>query len=461
MTEIVYPTLDIFVYQLRNGLGDTDEQIKNNHSRFWQNLPEKIKVDLASETEADNPEYTKLLGLLNQGIKQNLSIKDNYYIQSFTDAQLEGYYYPVRLYDTYGLLFDCSINDRNHPQPMSAIKKLAAETATKKGNLGKSCMISGYFSSATKPDPEALANEAYQELANREWQNPEAGKFLGASLFEVWKAPQKWQSVEAENSHVLIVFYPNLWTMEVAAEFYGDWLRLLCARNKIIWEYCYSQQLTRNLQEEFKLITDKAKTIKSCYPSDKNGKLTQKQLQELQTILSNSISIVSEYATKLSYLEILKSAIETNLQAYQKYLVDIENKAKNKQKQDNQLGDTDLKCLESFIATVKQKYQVQVEQDHISLSVGLKVAEDLINTIRGIVEIEQAKRDRTLNNTIAIASVGLATSQIASAVILAAKPEPVNKLTGVEQASAFFLSLGIGVLGSLFILGILRIFRPK
>ncbi len=59
----------------------------------------------------------------------------------------------------------------------------------------------------------------------------------------------------------------------------------------------------------------------------------------------------------------------------------------------NQICDTDLKYLENFPQLVKQKYKIQVEQDHTNLSVGLKIAEDLINTIRGIIEIEQTKRD--------------------------------------------------------------------
>lgn len=49
MKKLIYPTLDLFVYQFRNGLGDSDEQIKENHKSFWQNLPDKIKVDLDAE----------------------------------------------------------------------------------------------------------------------------------------------------------------------------------------------------------------------------------------------------------------------------------------------------------------------------------------------------------------------------------------------------------------------------
>lgn len=459
MREIIYPTLDLFIYQLRNGLGDSDTQIAENHQSFWKNLPDKIKVSLEKESEAENPEYAKLLELLESSIKQAHNIKDNYYLFS-NEKNLESYYYPVRLYDTYGLLFDTSINDRKNSQPITSFNTLAKQAETKKGNLGKSWMASGYLSTATKPDPKALAEHIYRELVNREWQNPQEGKFLGANLFEVWKSPQKWQDIESENSHTLIVIYPNLWTMQLAADFYGDWLRLLCSRNKILWEYAYSQQLTKELQDEFKLIINRTQKIKNLYASSKNTEFNQQQLNKLQKILSNSIATVSDYATKLSYLEILKSAIETNLLAYKKYLKDIEIKAQEKQKEDNQIGDTNIQCLEKFTETVQQKYKIQVEQDYISLSVGLKIAEDLINTVRGIIDIEQTKRDRTLNTTVAVAGIGLATSQIASAVILAQQPNDYQNYLRF-RAEVFGWSLLIGSIFAVVMYLILRLFRHK
>lgn len=460
MTEIIYPTLDLFIYQLRNGLGDSDTQITENHKIFWNNLPDEIKVSLEKESEAENIEYTKLLGLLNSLVKPIPNIKDNYYLFSSKKQNLEGYYYPVRLYDTYGLIFDTSINDRKNSQPITSFKTLAKQAETKKGNLGKSWMASGYLSTAIKSDPKALAEKIYKELVNREWQNPEEGKFLGANLFEVWKSPQKWRDIELENSHILIVIYPNLWTMELAADFYGDWLRLLCSRNKILWEYTYSQQLTRELQDEFKLIIDRTKEVKNLHTSSKNTELNQKQLNQLQKILVESITALSDYATKLSYLEILKSAIETNLSAYKKYLKDIEIKAQEKQKENNQIGDTNIQCLEKFTEIVQQKYKIQVEQDYISLSVGLKIAEDLINTVRGIIDIEQTKRDRALNTTVAVAGIGLATSQIASAVILAQQPNDYQNHLRF-RAEVFGWSLLIGSVFAVLMYLILRFSRRK
>ncbi|WP_088242992.1 hypothetical protein [Calothrix rhizosoleniae] len=466
MNKLIFPTLDLFVYQLRNGLGDNDEQIATNHTQFWQNLPDKIHVGLERELEADNPQYTKLLELLEESIKKQSNISDNHYnfkydIDKCNPYNLQGYYYPVRLDDTYGLLFDCSVDDLVNPQPISCFSNLAKQGTEEKGNIGKSWMISGVIPPDNQANLETLAKVAYKSLNNRECQNLEIGKFLGAKLFEAWKPPQKLQQIETENIHVLVILYPDLMVMKEAASFYGYWLRLLCSRNKIIWEYAYSQQITRELQSEFKSILDKVKTVKNInYPNPKK-KLSPKQLKTLQEILTTSIGSLSEYVKKLSYLEILILAIKTNLNNYQKYLEDIEKKAKEKQLQDSKIGDTDLSCLKDFSEIVQQKYQAQVTQDYASLNASLRIVEDLINTVRGIVEIEQTKSDRQLNNTIAIAGVGLATSSLGSAVILAQKPNDYKQHIGYIgfRAEVFVLSLGIGAIAIILTMIIISIYR--
>ena len=64
-----------------------------------------------------------------------------------------------------------------------------------------------------------------------------------------------------------------------------------------------------------------------------------------------------------------------------------------------------------------------------------------------MVEIEQAKNDRNLSNTVAILGVGLATSQLSSAVILAQKPP--DKDIPFYNTTAFQSSLFAGIAASL------------
>lgn len=398
MNELIYPTLDVFVYQLRDGLGDSDAQVAENHEKFWNNLPAKLHVYLEEELAAENPEYIKLLDLLDPKFQQPFNIKDNHLIFKDTVANYKsgGYYYPVRLSDTYGLLFDCSVDDFVNSHSVTCFQKLKEKASAKNGNLGKSWMLSGCLpanSQANLEDLKNLAKASAHALIPGDWQELKTGNFLGATVFEVWKLPQKWENVAEENIHILIFFYPDLNTMEKAAGFYGDWLRLLCARNKILWEYAYARQITRSLQTEYKSITEKVKKVKSLYTENETVKLSSKKLQDLQKILSESIATLSEYLKKLSDLEIISLAIETNLSNYQKYHQQIVKKAEQKQQEDGMLGDTDLEFFKNFSDIVQEKYKAQVAQDRASLSVGLRILEDLIHTIRGIIEIEQTKSD--------------------------------------------------------------------
>ncbi|MBD0302700.1 MAG: hypothetical protein ICV85_11130, partial [Tolypothrix sp. T3-bin4] len=86
----------------------------------------------------------------------------------------------------------------------------------------------------------------------------------------------------------------------------------------------------------------------------------------------------------------------------------------------------------------------QLETDYINLSPGLTLLQNLISTIQGTIDIYQAKSDRHLEEFIGIAGVGLATSQIGSAVILAEIPKNKNPLA--YQTQMFTLSLFIGLI---------------
>jgi len=106
MSEIIYPTLDLFLYDLRDGLGENAGEIADNKDRFLQKLPERIRSAIEQRDAAVEAEYVELLG--NRGREQFNSSSQKY--------TLKGYYYPVRLGDSYGLLLDCSVeHSLGHP----------------------------------------------------------------------------------------------------------------------------------------------------------------------------------------------------------------------------------------------------------------------------------------------------------------------------------------------------------
>lgn len=173
------------------------------------------------------------------------------------------------------------------------------------------------------------------------------------------------------------------------------------------------------------------------------------RLNELQNTLTTNLINLSDYSVALNYLENQSRTIQLNLANYRYRLADIQRK----------YPTSDLKFLNKFSEDeiYARKYQSQIEADYANLSPGLTMLQNLNSTIQGIIDLEQTKSDRTLQTTIAIAGIGLATSQIASAVILAEIPKNKNPL--VYQTEVFGISLGIGLIFAALTYIVLRIFR--
>lgn len=96
MSDLIYPTLDLFLYALKTSLNTTDAEIQKNKVAFLGQLP--------PDTQFHDPDIeTEYLELTHP---TQIDLISN-------NKTLGGYYYPVRLNDTYGLQIDCSINNQN------------------------------------------------------------------------------------------------------------------------------------------------------------------------------------------------------------------------------------------------------------------------------------------------------------------------------------------------------------
>lgn len=471
--QLIYPTVDLFLYDLRESLGQAQEIDLNRH-RFWEKIYdsklsqkklEELKQAEAKESEKQGTDYAELLG--SRKVKE-------------FESSLDGYYYPVRLGDTYALQVDYSsekilaknaggelkhqsnfapqsieivsdirqaILDRiNHTQGEQEIAK------DKQGTIGQTWMFLGQLA-AEGQDPEKAAISCYDQLKlvhkpdwerNVSWEKGQErkGKLFEATVFELWRPPLQWQHLN-QNHHLLICLFPHDKSVnsigKEIGELYPHLLRLFCFRNKILWAYSESRKLEAQLKTEF----GKIQNIVECL----HKQIDSRQLEQLRTTLSDTLTTLSIYVTCLNDLYYQGHTIETNLDNYKKRLKMIA-------KLD---GSSDLEFLRKFSVFARDKYLQQVKTDHANLSPGVTLLENAIKTIEGVVQIEQTASERRFNNTIAIAGVGLATSQVASAVILAQTPASKNPL--VFQTKAFFGSIGIGVVAIVIAILVIRFFR--
>jgi hypothetical protein len=447
MSDLIYPTLKLFIYDLQEGLGDNQDQLQANRDCFLRNLPVSVHQKVIQCDTTFQSDYIELLG----------RDKINRFHTTFKSKKIDGFYYPVRLNDTYSLLLDCSIDNKKNPQVATASiallkKQINEKVRNKSGILGQTWMIAGCLPNYTAKSSEAIAQECYKSLIpDGDWEEDYQGQgiIFGGNIFELWRR------TSSQDDHVIIIFYPNLATEETAASFNFDWLPLFCYRHKIMRAYSQSQYIKTLLKQDFIKIKE-----------EYLGEVPQKDSQWLNFSKLRSIAVkaqktLAQYSINLGYLENQINTIEINLLNYQRCLARMKEKTASEafnlfvpEKLLSQIPtpisnlmltgsqiysliaqlarlpvSSDLMFLENFSNEVTQKYLLQVQKDNANLSPGLRLLENLINSIRGVVEINQAEQDRTFQYWAGMLGVGLTSGAMAVSVAvdqLKANDKPID-----------------------------------
>ena len=285
-------------------------------------------------------------------------------------------------------------------------------------------------------------------MTNPKWDKDlkAEGQFLDANFYELWLPPGDRGKID-QNYHVLICLFPYNNSQAIGdisntvAKLYVHLMRLFSFRNKVIWAYTQSRQLKADLKEAARTIQQ----IVTQLPQQVNA--PKVDLKELQQSLVDALTIFSVYANYISRLEKQKNTIKTNLKNYKRRLKTIGEKMGSDAEA--------FQFMASFSDFAKEKYVWQVAADNRSLTAGLRLLENAIQTIEGIIEIERAKSDRTLNVTIGAVGVGIATSGVAASVY-ASQIKPPQNAIDVNAVFGLSMVLGIvaGALGAMFLIAI-------
>lgn len=442
MINLVSPTLDLFVYHLREGLGIETRDNLENYQYVLEKLPQQLPGTLSSTPVTEDREYAQFLDVKNHETGQFK------FAGEFEDEKIGGSYNRFALDDTYGLLCQLSVDGKFDIKDLaSCLEKLlilAPDDFLLPGKIGQTWMLSGWLESGGRNEVHHLAESAYKSLIDRGWQYQEKGQFLGATVLEFWRAsPQRWEKIEPD-SHLVMILYPNQKAMTQAAEFYEYWKLLFCYRNKIIWAYTQSREMKEKTLVEFDRM---GPSIENIY------NLEWSQLQS--TLQKNAITL-SDFVKTINALEVYQHTLDINLLNYEKYVMLIEKKAGSFFQVSN-----DFKFLQEFSDIVKGKYQKQLEKDYANLRPCLEVQENLIATIAGMVSISHAQEARQFQKFVTVAGVGFGTATVVACsssswmaqVNQAAAIEP-SPWTGPESLTPIAIVLSAsalaGILGGFF-----------
>ncbi|MCF3578544.1 hypothetical protein [Planktothrix agardhii] len=493
MKPLIYPNLFYFVYDLREGLGEDSREVEENQKIFTSKFQESISV-LNSDTIFET-EYYELLAPKQPPIKQ------------FSETDYEGYYYPVRLNDTYGLLVACSPKETTQCfEIQNIISKLKSKIDEKlpssngllhEGTLGQTWMLLAHVPESLTPHYQEIAKDCYEQLAPKikgvkevNWDRDLQGQgcFMGGVLFELGQYknqlkespehPSRRRSVNqriipsiqdiSQSYHIVIALYPNAQSAKKAAELNFSWMRIFCYRHKILWAYSQSRYLKQKLKKNYE---DTQKYINSFRKENENAS----NLNKLRKSLFRAGNLLSNYAIDLKYFADQIRTIEINLLNYQRRIELVNELAKKEynlplnslafsphieflisqinipeleailERWTGRQLPVNLKFLENFSTTVQEKYLVQALKDYDSLSPGLNLLEDLINSIRGVTELDQAQRDRNFQTAVGIVGIGLAIGASLASISGQFPPIKTNQNLDVSHniIASALLSLGI------------------
>jgi hypothetical protein len=421
MLKLVDPTLNLFSYTLKQGLGVEESETRKTYRRFLAGLSEqlhkKLNVSFISEQKRN------FLAL------NEVEVADLPFTGNLSNHQVKGRYrrWNWNVSDNYQLLFDGYVDDKYQPdQVIKLIESLQylIPQPPKLENIGKTWMLSGWLESGTDLEAAELAKQVYKCLFEKYGVSQGSGLFLGGKVAEFWG-----DKIE-DNCQLLVILYPDeAACQEWARDFYVSWLDLLCFRHKIIWAYENSLQLKERLVSNYNQIVEMRNT----------SRLNLKKLRE-------AMGKLSEFAIDLNYLELQHSTINVNLEKYEAKLAEIQGKAR---------PTDDLKFLYDFCDRAKQHYPKQIKKDIDNFRPCLEILQSLTDTIRGTVEIRKAEGDRAFQNIVGIVGVGLSTGGTVASASANYKTEieanpaintAINMLPIFEPGSGLRVIMGFSIL---------------
>ncbi|OIP70992.1 MAG: hypothetical protein AUK43_07605 [Oscillatoriales cyanobacterium CG2_30_40_61] len=452
------PQLTLIAFQLRNNLVLGDEPIETA-DHLWEKCQELGKT-------LNSPHLKTLIDRLDKhqekiGFPPGVDDLPNDYVELLSDRvlhfnaipepdkpQLKGEIYPLQIHDTYAIDITfrrpeavVNLSEFNYflnPNYCLLPKNIQSD-------LGQTLILfaqpllseSDHYQDFANACVEALfpSSDAQRLLAN----SPSVGELFGSPIFEYDTGYNPSRQI-----HLLIWFNcsPQTQELEEQGKYYELLINLLCCRHKILYSYTQARWCYQQAKNLYKELLPKVEKLKNLSPN---------QTEKLEVLKKELIEIPQSFFEYDEYIQQMKlhlNTIRTNLKNYQHYLNKLNNIL---------ISEDDLPFFNEFETRTKNKFIEQINVDLGYLTPGQNLFSELINTIRGLVEIEQAEIDRSLETTIAILGVSLGVGGIAASTFSGYVERPLinsnqspSKIFTHPGIFAFLLSvtiaLGTGVL---------------
>ncbi|MCT7950924.1 hypothetical protein NG798_14080 [Ancylothrix sp. C2] len=454
MNKVSAPNLHLFAYQLRDSLTAENKPVEGAEN-LWHKCNEilnKLKTNLTrlriygyEEEAADSPLKNIYIprnepegDIINLHKKELIGFEKKVEIEEENSEKkpikITAIIQPRRIYDSYLLYFNIRRPEKDGNTPISIFEKLNPDgiflSENIQSTLGQTLLITADIPSEEKA--EDIAKLCLENLISAPEKRPplkHKGRLFGSLIFE-------YESLNPRE-HILIWLFSDINHRKKFEECYGKFQKLFCYRNKIItsfkqyqkhYEATYKNygEIENTITEINKLLSPNKGEIEKAIPqsnklvapNNRNTNLSENLLSGLKEKVKSLPKLALEQAQNLRDLEHEKNTIIINTKNYLLTLEEI-----RKMLPENTFY-TDLSFLETFGKETAPYYQQRIQYKSDYFVHGKSLLDQSLASIRGIVEIEEAERDKSLQNQIQALAAGIG---VASTIAGSSGHLPIDK----------------------------------
>ena len=444
-------SITLYAFHLRHTLAQTPDQVVKESSLLWDNLadmgvsafPATSLKDLKSNLICyENGQYTpqKEIGRKTQWLTNSQHLDLGSF--STTDGfKININLQPFLLNDTYAvdltLLPESANIDINVPQ-IQHFKPSCFLPSQIQASLGQTLWICGEVDA--NEDCNSLAEKIVNALVAGTNLNPAftvSGELFASQLF-IYQAndPNEPNNPVKQSQILIILNNQQANTVQLIGDAYDWLLNLLCCYHKILFVNYQASQSYQDARTVYSYLEKKIQEFQTLISNPKT------QISDLKKLLSEIPQKSFDYTLCLQDLQIHNTSIQTNIKNYRICLNKIT--AINNQ--------TSPQFWQDFVDKECKKLQKQIQTDINYLTPGQELFGQLVDTIRGIVEIEQAKSDRSLETTVQVLGIGFGGGAIFSGIIVQHIDkinQPIPIISPQTPLNPFLASLVLSIIATI------------
>ncbi|NES43409.1 hypothetical protein [Moorena sp. SIO2C4] len=388
--RIKNPSVTLYAFHLCQDLSQEPGKFRQDADQLWQhcaNLSEPLAIPELKSLPEKIQSFPSQTAIASRYIEL---LPDHGRLIYTPPLQIEGSgltveVYPVKIHDTYAL--DLTLYYQNVTVPASQFSRLNPQGCLLASNiqpsLGQTLVLYGE-PVGTPQEDRKLADACVDAFFQGNDQKPQfmaSGQLFGSPIFAYDNGKEK----PTEQCHLLVWLNRHPETLNLVEKTSLSFFNLLCCRSKILFAYDQARWCYRQTRGLYGQLEQEVKGFKEL-PRD-----PETRLEQLKQKLTEMPLKTFDYAGYLRDMEDHKTAIATNASNYDTWLKKI---------REFSLKYDNIEFLEDFLHQRTKQFQKQIQTNLNYLKPGQQLFDQMLGSIRGIVEIDQAERDRALEKAL-------------------------------------------------------------